>query len=164
MRQPQKADPIRQIAATELPTRWGLFRALGFERWPTSQRSPETALVLVLGDPSIQAPLVRIHSQCITVKVLAILRCDCGEQPPELQWKRSPRKDAVLRSGNNRRAVIGLTAKLRPCPQDEGLDIDRKPRVWLKADQQILLAAILNHLGIREIRLLSNNPISARNG
>jgi GTP cyclohydrolase II len=67
MREPQKTNPTRQIAATELPTRWGVFRALGFERGRPGQRSPETALVLVLGDLSLQAPLVRIHSQCITV-------------------------------------------------------------------------------------------------
>jgi 3,4-dihydroxy 2-butanone 4-phosphate synthase/GTP cyclohydrolase II len=80
MREPQKTNPIRQVAATELPTHWGVFRALGFERRHPSQRSPETALVLVLGDPSLQAPLVRIHSQCITGEVLRSLRCDCGDQ------------------------------------------------------------------------------------
>jgi hypothetical protein len=46
MTEPQRTSPIRQIAATELPTRWGVFRALGFERRPDSRRSPETALVL----------------------------------------------------------------------------------------------------------------------
>jgi len=70
MRKPEKTGSIRQIAATELPTRWGVFRALGFERGHSGQGSPETALVLVLGNPSLQAPLVRIHSQCITGDVL----------------------------------------------------------------------------------------------
>ena len=76
----QETGPIRQVAATELPTRWGLFRALGFERSSLGQRSPETAIVLVLGEPSGRVPLVRIHSQCLTGDVLRSLRCDCGEQ------------------------------------------------------------------------------------
>ena len=80
MKEPEKTHRIRQVAATELPTRWGVFRALGFERWQPGRRSPESALVLVLGDLSLQAPLVRIHSQCITGEVLRSLRCDCGEQ------------------------------------------------------------------------------------
>src|SRR5436190_23662411 len=80
MKESQETSPIRRVAATELPTRWGVFRALGFERQSLGQRSPETAIALVLGEPSGRVPLVRIHSQCITGDVLRSLRCDCGEQ------------------------------------------------------------------------------------
>ena len=74
------SNPIRQIAATDLPTHWGVFRALGFERSHPDQGSHETALVLVLGNPRLRVPLVRIHSQCITGEALGSLRCDCGNQ------------------------------------------------------------------------------------
>jgi GTP cyclohydrolase II len=80
MNESQETGPIREVASTELSTRWGAFRALGFERQSRGQHSPETAIVLVLGDPSNGVPLVRIHSQCFTGDVLRSLRCDCGEQ------------------------------------------------------------------------------------
>src|SRR5437879_5512949 len=80
MKNSQETGPIRQVAATDLPTRWGVFRAFGFESESLGQRPPETAIVLVLGEPSGRVPLVRIHSQCITGDVLRSLRCDCGEQ------------------------------------------------------------------------------------
>ena len=66
MKESQETGPIRQVAAAELPTPWGVFRALGFERRRLDQRSPETAILLVLGEPSQRVPLVRIHSQCVT--------------------------------------------------------------------------------------------------
>jgi GTP cyclohydrolase II len=94
MTEPQKTKPIRQIAATKLPTRWGVFRALAFERRHAGQHSPETALVLVLGDASVQAPLVRIHSQCITGDVLGSSVATAASNW-NLPCGRSPRKDAV---------------------------------------------------------------------
>jgi GTP cyclohydrolase II len=80
MKNSEETGPIRQVAATELPTRWGVFRALGFERQSLGVRSLETAIVLVLGELSRRVPLVRIHSQCFTGDVLRSLRCDCGDQ------------------------------------------------------------------------------------
>src|SRR4051794_7544324 len=75
---------VQQVAATALPTGWGLFRALGLERPGSSHRPRETAVALILGNPcaasSGGAPLVRLHSECLTGDVLRSLRCDCGEQ------------------------------------------------------------------------------------
>jgi GTP cyclohydrolase II len=162
MREPQKTNPIRQIAATELPTRWGVFRALGFERWNPGQRSPETALVLVLGDPSLQAPLVRIHSQCITGDVLRSLRCDCGEQLELAMGAIAAEGSGLLIYEQQEGRGIGLMAKLQAYAlQDEGLDtIAANHALGFEADCRdfMLPAAVLNHLGIRAIRLLSNNP------
>jgi len=166
MREPQKTNPIRQIAATELPTRWGVFRALGFERWRPGQRSPETALVLVLGDPSLQAPLVRIHSQCITGEVLRSLRCDCGEQLELAMGAIAAEGCGLLIYEQQEGRGIGLMAKLQAYAlQDEGLDtIAANQALGFDADCRdfMLPAAILNHLGIRAIRLLSNNPDKCR--
>ena len=166
MREPQKTNPIRQIAATELPTRWGVFRALGFERWLPGQRSPETALVLVLGDPSLPAPLVRIHSQCITGEALRSLRCDCGEQLELAMGAIAAEGCGLLIYEQQEGRGIGLMAKLQAYAlQDEGLDtIAANHALGFDADCRdfMLPAAILNHLGIPEIRLLSNNPDKCR--
>jgi GTP cyclohydrolase II len=166
MREPQKTNPIRQVAATELPTRWGIFRALGFERWRPCQRSLETALALVLGCPSRQAPLVRIHSQCITGEVLRSLRCDCGEQLELAMGAIAAEGSGLLIYEQQEGRGIGLMAKLQAYAlQDEGLDtIAANHALGFEADCRdfMLPAAILNHLGIREIRLLSNNPDKRR--
>ena len=70
-----------RVASTRLPTRWGTFEAIGFERevWSGGQ-TVETAVALVLGDPRQGVPLVRLHSQCLTGEVFGSLRCDCGGQ------------------------------------------------------------------------------------
>ena len=72
---------LRQILSTRLPTRWGVFQTLGFERQIINgSRRTETALAVVLGDLTHGSPLVRIHSQCFTGEVLGSLRCDCNDQ------------------------------------------------------------------------------------
>jgi GTP cyclohydrolase II len=166
MREPGNANPIRQVAATELPTRWGVFRALGFEHREPSSLSPETALVLVLGDPSLQAPLVRIHSQCITGEVLRSLRCDCGQQLELAMGAIAAEGCGLLIYEQQEGRGIGLMAKLQAYAlQDEGLDtIAANLALGYDADCRdfMLPAAILSYLGIREIRLLSNNPDKRR--
>jgi GTP cyclohydrolase II len=162
MNESQEIDQIRQVAATELPTRWGLFRALGFERQSLGQHSPETAIVLVLGEPSERVPLVRIHSQCFTGDVLRSLRCDCGEQL-ELAMKTIAEEGCgVLIYEQQEGRGIGLMAKLQAYAlQDKGLDtITANHALGFEADYRdfSLPAAILNDLGIQRIRLLSNNP------
>ena len=145
-----------------LPTRWGTFRMLGFERNGFRERGSETAVVLILGDPLHVAPLVRIHSQCFTGDVLRSLRCDCGEQL-ELAMKTIAREGCgVLIYEQQEGRGIGLMAKLRAYAlQDLGFDtIAANHALGFEADCRdfSLPGAILNDLGIREVRLLSNNP------
>src|SRR2546427_12353169 len=72
---------VRQVATARKPSRWGMFRALGFERdILNGVHRVETALALVLGDVTAGVPLVRIHSQCFTGQMLGSLRCDCRDQ------------------------------------------------------------------------------------
>ena len=72
---------VRRVATTRMPTKWGMFQAIGFEREISNgDRRVETALALVLGDVTEDAPLLRIHSQCFTGEVLGSLRCDCHDQ------------------------------------------------------------------------------------
>lgn len=162
----RESHRIRQVAATELPTRWGAFRALGFERWQPGQPSPESALVLVLGNPLLQAPLVRVHSQCITGEVLRSLRCDCGEQLELAIEAIAAEGCGLLIYEQQEGRGIGLMGKLQAYAlQDKGLDtIAANHALGFVADCRdfTLPAAILNHLGITEIRLLSNNPDKCR--
>src|SRR5277367_4396434 len=162
MNESQEIGPIRQVAATELPTRWGIFRALGFARQSEGQRSPETAIVLVVGEPSQGVPLVRIHSQCITGDALRSLRCDCGEQLELAMRAIAAEGRGLLIYEQQEGRGIGLMAKLQAYAlQDQGLDtIAANHALGFEADcrDYMLPAAILNNLGIPAIRLLSNNP------
>src|ERR1700735_658344 len=72
--------PLWRIACTRMPTRWGLFDAIGFERDAPNSGRTETALAMVIGDLTEGAPLLRVHSQCLTGEVLGSLRCDCRDQ------------------------------------------------------------------------------------
>src|SRR3984893_19605905 len=72
---------FRRVAGTRLPTKWGTFEAIGFQ-WEicNGTRQIESAVALLLGELTGNAPLLRIHSQCLTGDALGSLRCDCGEQ------------------------------------------------------------------------------------
>jgi GTP cyclohydrolase II len=166
MKESQETGPIRQVATTELPTRWGVFRALGFERQSLGQHSPETAIVLVLGEPSEGVPLVRIHSQCFTGDVLRSLRCDCGDQLELAMRTIAAEGCGVLIYEHQEGRGIGLMAKLQAYAlQDTGLDtIAANQVLGFEADCRdfSLPVAILKDLGIRRVRLLSNNPDKLR--
>ena len=81
MKTTAQVGTVRQVVSTRIPTKWGVFRTLGFKREIANKtRRVETALALVLGDLTEHAPLVRIHSQCFTGEMLGSLRCDCNDQ------------------------------------------------------------------------------------
>jgi GTP cyclohydrolase II len=166
MKESWQTGPIRQVAATELPTRWGVFRALAFERESQGRHSPETAIVLVLGEPSRGVPLVRIHSQCITGDVLRSLRCDCGEQLELAMRAIAAEGCGLLIYEQQEGRGIGLMAKLQAYAlQDQGLDtIAANHALGFEADYRDfrLPGAILSALGVQRIRLLSNNPEKRR--
>jgi GTP cyclohydrolase II len=158
---------LRRIASTVLPSRWGVFRMLGFEQ-TAGNGGPhvETAVVLTLGDPTQGAPLLRIHSQCLTGEVLKSLRCDCGDQLELAMRSIAEERCGVLIYEHQEGRGIGLMAKLRAYAlQDEGLDtIAANQALGFEADSRDfrLPVAVLNHLGIRRVRLLSNNPQKLR--
>src|SRR5882724_9971143 len=76
-----KENTVRRIVTTQLPTKWGVFQTIGFERdiLPGSG-GHETAVAIILGNLADETPLVRIHSECFTGEVLGSLRCDCNDQ------------------------------------------------------------------------------------
>jgi len=143
-----------------------VFQTIGFEREFLNSRDVETAIAIILGDLSDDAPLVRIHSQCFTGEVIGSLRCDCGPQ-----WEIAMQAIANEGSGlviyeNQEGRGIGLMAKLKAYAlQDRGLDtIQANYALGFLADHRdfSLPAAILQDLGISDVRLLSNNPSKSR--
>jgi GTP cyclohydrolase II len=155
--------PPWRIASTRLPTRWGTFDAIGYERdISNGTRRVETALALVMGDLTESAPLLRIHSQCFTGEVLGSLRCDCGGQL-ELAMQAIAQEGCglVIYEYEEGRG-IGRMAKLQAYElQDAGIDtIEANHALGFKADFRdfSLAAAILHDLRIPRVRLLTNNP------
>src|SRR5271166_6131047 len=156
-----------RVASTRMPTKWGMFDAIGFERdISKGTRGVETALALVMGDVTEGVPLLRIHSQCFTGEVLGSLRCDCGKQL-EIAMKAIAEqgRGLVIYEYQEGRG-IGLMAKLEAYElQDAGLDtVEANHALGFKADCRDfgLSVAILHDLGVKRVRLLSNNPRKVR--
>ena len=151
-------------ADADFPTKFGHFRILGFEgnqRDPETGR-PEAAVAVVMGDIRSAPPLVRVHSQCLTGDVFHSLRCDCREQL-ELALKMIADAGAgILLYEQKEGRGIGLIAKLRAYElQDQGLDtVEANEKLGFKADEREfeLPGAVLRAMGVKEVRLISNNP------
>jgi GTP cyclohydrolase II len=148
------------MAAADFPTRWGQFRIHGF-RGEFSGRIEE-AVALVMGDVKSRAPLVRIHSQCLTGDVFGSLRCDCRQQLELALAMIGEQGAGILIYEQQEGRGIGLMAKLQAYElQDAGLDtVEANEKLGFKADQRefALPAEILKALGVSQVRLLSNNP------
>ena len=155
-----------RVASTRMPTKWGKFDAIGYERDVSNgTRRVETALALVMGDLTEGVPLLRIHSQCFTGEVLGSLRCDCHDQlEMAMQAIAEEGRGLVIYEYQEGRG-IGLMAKLQAYElQDAGIDtVEANHALGFKADCRdfSLPAAILRDLGIKRVRLLSNNPRKA---
>jgi len=158
---------VRRVASTRMPTRWGMFRALGFERDNLNGvHRVETAVALVLGDLTAGIPLVRVHSQCLTGEMLGSLRCDCRDQLEVAMQAIAEEGRGLLIYEHQEGRGIGLSAKLQAYAlQDVGLDtVEANHALGFVADCRdfSLPAAILSDLGLSRIRLLSNNGHKTR--
>jgi len=159
MTRQKQTGKARIVARAQLPTRFGRFTVLGIE----GPRSGEEAVAILHGKLRPGRPvLVRIHSQCLTGDVFTSQRCDCRAQL-EFSLRAIAKKDSgvVLYLPQEGRG-IGLLNKLKAYElQDDGLDtVEANRRLGFAADSRDydFAAAALKALGIRSVRLLSNNP------
>jgi GTP cyclohydrolase II len=156
---------IRKVAEADFPCRFGHFRIYGFEAQGNGKTESIVALRMGSLSPARlteQAPLVRIHSQCLTGDVFGSLRCDCRAQLEMALGKIAAEGRGLLIYEAQEGRGIGLMNKLMAYQlQDAGADtVEANQQLGFEADLRTYQAAVavLRHFRLDRVRLLSNNP------
>lgn len=154
---------VELIAEADFPCGHGNFRILGFRG--VGPGGEQELVVLKKGDLATaggEAPLLRVHSQCLTGEVFGSLRCDCGPQLALALGMISEAGRGLLVYDPQEGRGIGLLNKLMAYQlQDEGADtVEANQRLGFGADERNYgyVVAVLRHFGLQRVRMLSNNP------
>lgn len=150
---------VEKVSEVTLPTRHGTFNAVGYRDKITG----EEHIALVMGDITDGLPvLTRVHSECLTGDVFGSLRCDCGEQLSEALMKIADEGRGVMLYMRQEGRGIGLLNKLKAYHlQESGLDtVEANEALGFPPDLRDygIGAEILADLGVKKLRLMTNNP------
>ena len=158
------AVPIEFVATSQLPTAFGDFKITVFQDPQTGEE--HVALSKGLETAPTAPVLVRIHSECLTGDAFASLKCDCGPQLQATQKLINDAGQGVILYLRQEGRGIGLTNKIRAYAlQDQGHDtVDANLLLNLPADARRydMCSIMLDHLQIKQVKLLTNNPLKIK--